>query len=229
MEGVKPRTEQEVIVDDSFDFSGCEVVRREFFSHMFEPSVKFTYNCVQFNAACIRKLPDAMYVQFFVNQRTKQLIIRACDENAKDAVRWCTVNTKNGKRQSREIKGNIFSAKIYDMMGWNPKYRYKMLGTIICVQGEYIVAFKLEDCETYIPAPSKASAAEKAAARLGHLPMAWQNAFGLPIEEHESQLKVDVLDDFARYEVVKPTPLTPPKSQQMSMDFGEGGSGDGTD
>lgn len=90
-----------------------------------------------------------------------------------------------------------------------------------------IIAFKLEDCETYIPAPSKASAAEKAAARLGHFPMAWKNAFGLPIEEHESQLKVDVLDDFARFEVVKPNPPTPPKSQQMTMDFGEGGSGDG--
>lgn len=108
--------------------------------------MKFNYNSIAFSAACIRKLPDAMYIQVLVNQQTKQLIVKACDENAKDAVRWCTLDTKNGKRKSREIKGAIFSGKIFDMMGWNADYRYKLLGVVVSVKGERIVIFRLEDC-----------------------------------------------------------------------------------
>ena len=34
------RTEQIEIVDNEFDLSNCQVVRREFFAHTFEPTIK---------------------------------------------------------------------------------------------------------------------------------------------------------------------------------------------
>ena len=40
--------------------------------------------------------------------------------------------------------------------------------------------------------------------RKPHYPSAWKDSFGLPVEEHANQLKIDVLDNFARYQVVKP-------------------------
>ena len=45
------RGEDKEIVMDEYDFGGCQVVRREFFSHTFEPSIRFTHSSVQFNTA----------------------------------------------------------------------------------------------------------------------------------------------------------------------------------
>lgn len=218
------RTEEEIVETENFAWDGYQVVRREFFSHTFEPMMKFNYNSIAFSAACIRKLPDVMYVQFLVNQQTKQLIIKACDENAKDAVRWCTVDAKNGKRKSREIKSPIFSAKMFDMMGWNVEYRYKLLGTVISVKGERIIVFRLDDCETYIPVERGDNGAVKKMGRKPHYPQAWKDSFGLPLEEHTSQLQIDVLDNFARFEVVKPKPVLAQTPTQTIAEKKDGGN-----
>lgn len=200
----KDRTEQEIIIDDDFEWTGYQVVRREFFSHTFEPMLKFNYNSICFNAACIRKLPSAMFVQVLVNRQTKQLLVKECTEDAKDAVRWCLPDIKSGKRKPREVKGTIFTGMIFDMMGWSVNYRYKLLGTVISVNSERIVVFRLEDCETYIPVEKNEDGSPKKMGRKPHYPSAWKDSFGLPVEEHANQLKIDVLDNFARYQVVKP-------------------------
>ncbi len=218
------RTEEEIIETENFAWDGYQVVRREFFSHTFEPMMKFNYNSLAFSAACIRKLPDVMFVQFLVNQQTKQLIIKACDENAKDAVRWCTLEVKSGKRKSREIKSPIFSGKIFDMMGWNVEYRYKLLGMVISVKGERIIVFRLEDCETYTPIEKSENGMVKKMGRKPHYPQAWKDSFGLPLEEHTSQLQIDVLDNFARFEVVKPKPIAVQAASHNDTNRKDGGS-----
>ena len=223
------RTEQEIIVDDDFEWDGYQVVRREFFSHVYEASVKFSYTSISFNSACLRKLPDAMYVQVLVNRQTKQLMVKECSEDSKDAVRWCTIDKKTGKHKSREIKGAIFSGMIFDMMGWNINYRYKLLGTVISVFNERIILFRLEDCETYVPVETGEDGSIKKMGRRPHYPSAWKDSFGLPIEEHANQLKIDVLDNFARYEVVRPKTTAPPHTNvyQERLDLGDGGGSDG--
>ena len=47
-------------VEECIDFSydGFQVVRREFFAHIFEPSITFNNCKVGFNTACINKLSD---------------------------------------------------------------------------------------------------------------------------------------------------------------------------
>ena len=221
----KQRTEQEILVDDGFEWTGYQVVRREFFSHTFEPMLKFNYNSISFNAACIRKLPEARYVQVLVNRQTKQLLVKECTEDAKDAVRWCVPDPKTGKRKSREVKGTIFTGMIFDMMGWSVSYRYKLLGTVISVNSERIVVFRLEDCETYIPIEKNEDGSPKKMGRKPHYPAAWKDSFGLPVEEHASQLKIDVLDNFARYQVVKPK-TNQQQFVQGKLDVSGGGGND---
>ena len=49
----EPAPGTEVIEDGSFSYEGYEVVRGEFFSHIYEPSVSFKDCRVQFNTACL--------------------------------------------------------------------------------------------------------------------------------------------------------------------------------
>jgi hypothetical protein len=47
----------------SFDFDGFQVVRREFFAHLNEPSISFNNYKFYVNTACLTKFPDTEYVQ----------------------------------------------------------------------------------------------------------------------------------------------------------------------
>ena len=198
----KARTEEQVIVDDDFSWEGFQVVRREFFSHVFEPSVRINGNSIMFNAACLRKLPNATHIQVLINQETKTLAVKEA-EPSEDNFRWCMVDAKTGKHKTREGKGFIVP-KTFDIMGWNPNYRYKVLGSVISVKGETIIIFRLEDAETYLPIETNPDGTTKKMGRKPHYPAAWKDSFGLPIEEHRSHVKIDVLDGFVRYEFVKP-------------------------
>lgn len=72
--------EMEIIDDDTFSYDGFQVVRGEFFAHIFEPSFTFSGNKVSVNTACIKKLPDTEFVQILVNPEEKKLAVRPCEE-----------------------------------------------------------------------------------------------------------------------------------------------------
>lgn len=80
--------EIEILEDDSFSYEGFQVVRGEFFSHIYEPSFTLNQNRISVNMACIRKLPEVEYVQALVHPEEKMLIIRPCNEEEKDSFRW---------------------------------------------------------------------------------------------------------------------------------------------
>lgn len=97
-----------------FSYDGYQVVRRELFAHLREPAVVIRRDSVTFNTACIAGLEDAVYIQILVNQDNKRMVVRKCEENDKDALRWCI--EKPDKRKSRKMSNKLFSAMMYDMM-----------------------------------------------------------------------------------------------------------------
>ena len=196
----QPAPDTEVIEDESFSYQGYQVVRGEFFSHIYEPSVSFNNCKVQFNTACLKKMPTVEYVQFLVNPITMSLAVRPCHEDDKDAFAWCT--TKNGKRKPRQITGRLFFAKIVSMMGWNPNYRYKLLGKIIRRGGEYLILFDLKATETYQRVIKEGE--KPKTSRTPVFPAEWQNQFGLPVEEHRKQLQVNIFDGYTVFSVQDP-------------------------
>src|SRR5574344_415725 len=129
------------------EIEGFQVVRREYFAHMFEPAVSLKIDSITFNCACIRRFPNVQYVQLLINPDQKRLVIKPCDEDAKDAIKWC--NIKNGKQEPRTVNCRIFSAKLFDMLKWITTCRYKLLGLVAKSGGEQLIAFSLEDTEVY--------------------------------------------------------------------------------
>ena len=126
---------------DEVDLRGFQVVRREFFAHVREPSIIFNDGKVGVNTACVRKLPDVEYVQFLIHREKKLLAVKPCDELDLYSFQWGS--TKNGKRFPRQVTGRLFYMKICDLMGWIPQYRYKILGKLSKSNGEYIFVFDL--------------------------------------------------------------------------------------
>ena len=129
----------EVIRDDDFSFDGFQVVRGEFFSHIYEPSITFNNNKISLNAACIRKLPEVEYVQMLVNPEERRIAVKPCREDEKDSFKWRSGN--GTKLKPKQITCKIFFAKIMSMMGWDPINRYKLLGKLIESNGVLLFSF----------------------------------------------------------------------------------------
>jgi len=55
---LSPALSDEVILDDAFSYDGYQVVRGEFFAHVYEPSITFSNCRVSLNSACLMRLPN---------------------------------------------------------------------------------------------------------------------------------------------------------------------------
>ena len=196
------QTDEILELGDSFDFDGFQVVRREFFAHVKEPSVSFNNCKFSVNAACIAKFPDTEYVQVMVNRNTKILALRPCDEGARDSYPWCYFS--KGKRKPKAITCKLFFAKIVSLMDWNPNYRYKLLGRVIHANGEYLLAFDLTATEVYQKASSDDGKTKTA--RNPVFPAGWQDQFGLPFCEHEQSMQINIFDGYAVYAIKDKSP-----------------------
>jgi len=187
-------------VVDEFEFKGFQVVRREFFSHLLESAISIRHDSITFNTASINRLQDTMYVQLLINPVEKKIVIKPCDAEAKDAIRWCTVKKATGKRAPRKIVCRMFAAKLFDMMGWVPEYRYKLQGNVVKTLRERLLVFDLNDTEIYTPVDKNSDEKKKV---LPYYPEGWRESFGLPMEEHAKALNINVLDGYARLDIVQ--------------------------
>lgn len=177
----------------SFSFDGYQVVRREFFSHKYDPTLTIKMNGIIFNNACISRLDDVVYVQVLINPAAYKMVIRPCEEGDRDALRWCI--ERDEKRKSRQISCSLFTAKLYEMMGWEALYRYKLQGTRISYKGEQLYVFDLTSTEIFLPA-SKDETTGKRKLSAPVYPADWRDSFGMPVKEHEASMQVNLLEGF---------------------------------
>lgn len=214
-----------------FSYDGYQVVRRELFAHLREPAVVIRRDSVTFNTACIAGLEDAVYIQILVNQDNKRMVVRKCEENDKDALRWCI--EKPDKRKSRKMSNKLFSAMIYDMMGWNTDCRYKILGHKITHEDETMYIFDLLETEIFMDTKRKKKAnpdsvekkeelvtaetdqtseqnqeeiAAKVARKLNRIPFYpkdWKDSFGLSVEEHKKALETNLTDGYIEFSATR--------------------------
>lgn len=214
-----------------FSYDGYQVVRRELFAHLREPAVVIRRDSVTFNTACIAGLEDAVYIQILVNQDNKRMVVRKCEENDKDALRWCI--EKPDKRKSRKMSNKLFSAMMYDMMGWNTDCRYKILGHKITHEDETMYIFYLLETEIFMDTKRKKKAnpdslekkeelvtaetdqtpeqnqeeiAAKVARKLNRIPFYpkdWKDSFGLSVEEHKKALETNLTDGYIEFSATR--------------------------
>ena len=205
-------------IEDTFSYDGYQIARREMFAHLREPAVTIRKDSITFNTACINGMEDVIYIQILVNSEQHRMAIRACDENDKDAIRWCIA--KPDKRKTRKITSKPFSQRIYDLLGWDQGCRYKILGHRISYEGEVLYVFflfvieitkerkrktkdeVLAEAENSALTPEQIQEREAEAQRMAKTPFYpddWHNSFGVPVEEH-SNVTLDTIDGFNSYD-----------------------------
>ena len=183
--------------DGPFDFDGFQVVRREFFAHVREPSVTFN-NCRFYpNTACINRFPDVDHVLVMVNKDSKVLALKPCQAETRDSYNWCS--SSKGKRKPKQITCKLFTAILFNMMDWNPDHRYKIMGKTIHANGEYLIAFDLTATEVYQRIGANGEKAKTS--KVPSFPEEWQGQFGLPYSEHQKSMQINIMDGYAIYSI----------------------------
>ena len=224
--GFKPLSKEEreeaarIALEAGFSFDGYQVVRREFFSHRFDPTLTIKGNSIIFNNACISRLEQVIYVQVLVNPTAEKLVIRPCSEGARDAIRWCV--TRDDKRKSRQITCGLFTAKLYDMMGWEALYRYKLQGTRINYQGEQLYVFDLTT-EAFLPQVKETdeNGTVKRKKAVPMYPADWRDSFGIPVQEHTASMQINLLDGYAYMETKPEGSATQMPMEIIDQETGE--------
>lgn len=169
------------------NLAGYQVTKAELFAHSREPAVTVWDNRIKFNMACLRRFPGVTHIQLLIHPDQKRLIIRPCEPDAPDSLRWAN---GGGEREvkNRDMLCAIFAQKLYELMGWNKQYRYKMLGKPAIYNNEALYLFKLNDFELFVTTGSKK--------RRSYLPENWRDYFGVPVEEHEEAYKIDLAEGY---------------------------------
>ena len=193
-----PDSEVDQIRDTQFSYDGYQVVRGEFFAHLFEPSVTINNEKVSVNAACIRKLPNTDYVQFLVNPTEKKLAVKPCSEDMKDSFCWSSIGA-DGKKKPKVISCKIFFAKVIKLMGWDPNCRYKILGKLIKANNDRLFVFDLTCAETY----KKHNGKGENTSRRALYPEDWSTRFGVPVSEHQDSVLISIFDEYAVFKIEK--------------------------
>ena len=105
-------------LDHTFNFEDFQVVRREFFAHVREPSITFNDSKFYVNSACLKKFPNAMYVQVLIDRESKILALKPCQEMTRDSFQWC--REVKGKREPRQTRN-----RQHNKSGSQPSIREK--------------------------------------------------------------------------------------------------------
>ncbi len=167
------------------DLAGYQVTRGELFAHTREPAITIWPTRIKFNMACLRKFPGVTHILILIHPEQKRLIIRPCHPEAPDSLRWAK---GGGEKElgNRDMLCKIFAGKLFDLMKWDPEYRYKIMGRPAVYAGEILFLFKLDDFELFVGGKKTHS----------FLPGEWRDYFGIPVEKHEREYKVDLSDGY---------------------------------
>lgn len=214
-EELSAREQRTAELEQSFSYDGYQIVRKELFAHLRDPAITIRKDSVTFNTACIEGLEDVVYIHMMFNRELKRIVVEGCDENDKDALRWCIA--KPDKRKSRKMVGRPFSELVYREMGWDENCRYKILGYRIQFEGKTLYVFDLtvpeifherksrkkneqasqevaetpnEDAQNNNPAETEVNT------RKGYYPDDVANTFGVPVEQHRADTEIQQMDGY---------------------------------
>ena len=100
--------------------------------------------------------------------------------------------------------------KVITFIGWNSSYRYKLLGKLIRSDNELLFVFDLTTPEIYVRTAKNDGKIKTS--RTPTYPAEWQNQFGVPVEEHQSNLQINMFDGYAVFGISENTPPEEPKN-----------------
>lgn len=128
-----------------FDLEGFEKVDSQLMMNNSYPTVWFKYNQMFFNTSCLQKMNKTGYIELLFEPYEWLLAIRSCEPNHPNAIRWAA--EKDGVLRPAPRSCSGFASVLFDSLGWDTRFKYKIVGVKREKKKDAIVIFSLEDAE----------------------------------------------------------------------------------
>ena len=131
---------------------GFQVVNGSMFSHPFEPTVTFSPRHMTFNTTCVSRLDSTEEkdgkclitrqpcVEILFNPVERMLAVRPCASDHPNATRWATP-----KGRGAYIAARAFCSILYEILGWDTDYAFRVPATLRKKDNERILFFDLDN------------------------------------------------------------------------------------
>ena len=148
--------------------TGTKRVRRELFGDKNTATLTVSAYGIQFSSGCTFIMHDTAYVEILLHPAERLIAIRKASRRNKNAVPWC----------ANALPAQQLSRVLYELMGWQTHWRYKLTANTFAKNGEQIILFDLDCCEFVIRSGKKG---EKTATGV---PSKWLSEFGDELPEY---------------------------------------------
>ncbi len=146
----------ETVENDSFspfNLTGCERVQAELFTTNDKACFTIDKNGIVFNSFARKKLSGndtvIQNVEIAYNPVLQMIIISGAKEESEHTLKWVT--ERNNRPTMRRCSCRGFSNALFDNMGWNLDYKYKLIGTSMIIDGQPVLIFTLESPIRIVP------------------------------------------------------------------------------
>lgn len=186
----EPHPEEEIqfeVEAGDFDLRGFEIARGEFFDAPRQPHAIIYHKFIKFSTACVRKFGTQNYIEILINPISRKLAIRPTTKENRNSV--MASKPEKGILYPRLIPTAAFSETMFNLLGWNIEYKYRILGTLYEQDGVVAYIFDTVDSEAYFKPNvlSKENGEEDcinvqplmpSGKRIRAIPESWTSSFG---------------------------------------------------
>lgn len=191
-----PDTKTYIANSGDFDLRGYEIARSQFFNISNKLTVTISHKKIKFGLSCIKKM-DCPSIEILIHPTEMIMLVRPAPLNSRNAFQWR--QQKNERCVSREISVSSITPCLFNLFGWNHKYKYKLTGIFFEKSNNKILLFNLNESELLIPTEANTeknwhenvadncvnpkTPAGKTAART--FPEEWKDSFGRSYYLHQ--------------------------------------------
>ncbi|MCD7750978.1 MAG: hypothetical protein LUI10_04460 [Lachnospiraceae bacterium] len=136
----------------NYDFEGFELVRAQMFSTRGKACITLDHRGIMFNKACSDRFDGRIEnVELIYNPLEMLLIVRPAQEDSQKTLAWS--RSKDGITSMKRCTCRGIMGAVFDNMGWNDEYKYRIIGSACGSGDDAMLIFYLE--EPVIIAPTK--------------------------------------------------------------------------
>jgi hypothetical protein len=142
---------------------GAKGIRRELFN--WYAAMTFSRHGLHFNASCVLLMKDVAYVEMLLHPTERLFAVRKTTRQNRNAIPW----------EALPIRARELTHIIYQLMGWQKDWKYKVTANCFSKKDEMVIIFDLTCCEFQFRKDKKMTKA---------IPRGWISEFGENLPEY---------------------------------------------
>jgi len=160
--------------------AGTERVRRELFN--WYAAMTLSRHGVHFNTGCVAIMKEAEYVEVLLHPTERLLAVRQTTQQNRNAIPW----------EALPIRARELTRVIYQLMGWEKDWKYKVTANCFSKKNEQVLVFDLTCCGFQFRKDKKLTNA---------IPSSWISEFGMNLPERMMLCRRALAEKLAKWKL----------------------------